>query len=71
MIKELPYEGGFTFHVSRFTFDDPYFCRMIPFLEDLFRNQDYDKDSFFVMAGPCVVESEELVMESWLGAVSR
>jgi 2-dehydro-3-deoxyphosphooctonate aldolase (KDO 8-P synthase) len=36
---------------------------MIQFLTDLFKEQDYDKDSFFVMAGPCVVESEELVME--------
>jgi 2-dehydro-3-deoxyphosphooctonate aldolase (KDO 8-P synthase) len=36
---------------------------MIQFLEDLFKGQDYDRDSFFVMAGPCVVESEELVME--------
>lgn len=36
---------------------------MIQFLDDLFRGQDYDNDNFFLMAGPCVVESEELVME--------
>lgn len=33
------------------------------FLEDLFRQQSYDKNNFFLIAGPCVVESEELVME--------
>ena len=36
---------------------------MIQFLEDLFSQQDYDKDNFFLLAGPCVVESEELVFE--------
>jgi len=36
---------------------------MEPFLTDLFRGQDYDPDTFFLIAGPCVVESEELVME--------
>ena len=33
------------------------------FLHDLFRHQSYDKKNFFLIAGPCVVESEELVME--------
>ena len=33
------------------------------FLPDLFRHQSYDKNNFFLIAGPCVVESEELVME--------
>jgi 2-dehydro-3-deoxyphosphooctonate aldolase (KDO 8-P synthase) len=33
------------------------------FLSDLFGNQTYDKKSFFLIAGPCVVESEELIME--------
>jgi 2-dehydro-3-deoxyphosphooctonate aldolase (KDO 8-P synthase) len=33
------------------------------FLTDLFCHQSYDKRSFFLIAGPCVVESEELVME--------
>jgi 2-dehydro-3-deoxyphosphooctonate aldolase (KDO 8-P synthase) len=36
---------------------------MNPFLIDLFKNQDYDKNSFFLIAGPCVVESEALVTE--------
>lgn len=33
------------------------------YLQDLFRNQQYDKNNFFLIAGPCVVESEEIVME--------
>lgn len=36
---------------------------MISFLETLFKQQQYDKDNFFLIAGPCVVESEELVFE--------
>lgn len=36
---------------------------METFLDDLFTNQSYDPNSFFLIAGPCVVESEELVME--------
>lgn len=37
---------------------------MIPaYLSDLFSKQSYDPQSFFLVAGPCVVESEELVME--------
>ncbi len=33
------------------------------FLRDLFVNQSYDENNFFLVAGPCVVESEELIME--------
>jgi len=33
------------------------------FLSDLFANQSYDKENFFLIAGPCVVENEELIME--------
>ena len=33
------------------------------FLRQLNTNQSYDKQNFFLIAGPCVVESEELVME--------
>jgi 2-dehydro-3-deoxyphosphooctonate aldolase (KDO 8-P synthase) len=33
------------------------------FLHQLFSHQSYDKKNFFLIAGPCVVESEELVME--------
>lgn len=32
-------------------------------LEALFSRQQYNKDNFFLIAGPCIVESEELVME--------
>lgn len=32
-------------------------------LKDLFANQQYDEKNFFLIAGPCVVESEELLME--------
>jgi 3-deoxy-D-arabino-heptulosonate 7-phosphate (DAHP) synthase len=30
---------------------------------DLFSTQKYNQDNFFLIAGPCIVESEELVME--------
>lgn len=40
-----------------------YFCGMNTFLEDLFSAQQYDKNAFFLIAGPCVVESEELVFD--------
>lgn len=36
---------------------------MEKFLTDLFAKQSYNADNFFLIAGPCVVESEELVME--------
>ncbi|MGE5520831.1 MAG: 3-deoxy-8-phosphooctulonate synthase [Candidatus Dadabacteria bacterium] len=36
---------------------------MTSFLQKLFQGQDYDPESFFLIAGPCVVESEELVYE--------
>jgi len=39
-----------------------YLCGMEKFLTDLFAGQTYDDKSFFLIAGPCVVESEELVM---------
>ena len=32
-----------------------------PFLKQLFKDQVYDEKSFFLIAGPCVVESEELL----------
>ncbi len=31
--------------------------------KDLFANQSYDENNFFLIAGPCIVESEELIME--------
>ena len=36
---------------------------MQQYLKDIFSNQQYDEKNFFLIAGPCVVESEELVME--------
>jgi 2-dehydro-3-deoxyphosphooctonate aldolase (KDO 8-P synthase) len=36
---------------------------MEKFLKDLFAQQQYDEKNFFLIAGPCVVESEELLME--------
>jgi len=37
---------------------------MLPdFLSDLCKKQSYNPDNFFLIAGPCVVESEEMVME--------
>lgn len=36
---------------------------MKKFLVDLFKEQDYDANNFFLIAGPCVVESEDLLME--------
>lgn len=33
------------------------------FLDKLFSGQSYNKDSFFLIAGPCVIESEELLDE--------
>ena len=36
---------------------------MEKFLSDLFADQSYNKENFFLIAGPCVVESEELAME--------
>ena len=34
---------------------------MNDFLESLFKGQNYDPNNFFLIAGPCVVENEELV----------
>lgn len=33
------------------------------FLKELFQKQDFSEDNFFLIAGPCVVENEELLME--------
>ena len=40
-----------------------YLCAMEKFLTSLFKGQSYNKNNFFLLAGPCVVESEELVNE--------
>lgn len=34
---------------------------MNDFLKSLFKDQNYDSNNFFLISGPCVVESEELV----------
>mgnify|MGYP002400152242 CR=1 FL=1 len=47
-------------HTSYFLYICPMNKQM---LTDLFAGQQYDKNSFFLIAGPCVVESEELLME--------
>lgn len=36
---------------------------MQTFLTELFSKQTYDKNNFFLIAGPCVIESEDLIME--------
>ena len=36
---------------------------MAEYLKKLFANQHYDPNNFFLIAGPCVVESEELIFE--------
>lgn len=40
-----------------------YLRHMDKMLTNLFANQSYDPNNFFLIAGPCVVESEDLVME--------
>ncbi len=36
---------------------------MEPFLKDIFSGQEYDERNFFLIAGPCVVETEALLKE--------
>ena len=36
---------------------------MTEYLKKLFAKQNYDPNNFFLIAGPCVVESEELIFE--------
>jgi 2-dehydro-3-deoxyphosphooctonate aldolase (KDO 8-P synthase) len=36
---------------------------MPPYLSDLFTNQSYNNNNFFLIAGPCVIEGEELLMQ--------
>lgn len=38
-----------------------YLCSMQPFLQDLFKGQDYDPKNFFLIAGPCVIEDQSLI----------
>jgi len=47
------------------TIHHPHFLTFVPmlpsYLKELFANQQYDENNFFLIAGPCVVESEELL----------
>lgn len=36
---------------------------MEKYLKDLFAHQSYNENNFFLIAGPCVVESEEIIFE--------
>ncbi len=36
---------------------------MQPFLKELFAGQQYDEKNFFLIAGPCVIENEELLTQ--------
>jgi 2-dehydro-3-deoxyphosphooctonate aldolase (KDO 8-P synthase) len=54
---------GSSFILACILYANFYLCAMKKFLEDLFSKQSYDEKNFFLIAGPCVVESEELVME--------
>ncbi|RYZ26167.1 MAG: 3-deoxy-8-phosphooctulonate synthase, partial [Chitinophagaceae bacterium] len=36
---------------------------MSQFLDNLFKGQEYNRSNFFLIAGPCVVESEKIVFE--------
>ncbi len=36
---------------------------MEKYLSELFSNQQYNKNNFFLIAGPCVVDGEDIVME--------
>lgn len=48
-----------------------YLYKMIPsYLQELLKQQSYNPDNFFLIAGPCVVESESLLDEV-AGTVSR
>lgn len=37
---------------------------MEKYLQELFKGQDYDSRNFFLIAGPCVVENEDVVMQT-------
>lgn len=40
-----------------------YLWEMQAFLKELFQTQQYDEKSFFLIAGPCVIENEEILDE--------
>src|SRR5688572_7408789 len=49
--------------LSHITNPPSYLRSMNKFLDELFEKQNYNKQNFFLLAGPCVVESEEIVFE--------
>jgi 2-dehydro-3-deoxyphosphooctonate aldolase (KDO 8-P synthase) len=59
-IAHLPYS---LFFIPYSLFSKVIFASMNSFLTDLFKGQQYNPDHFFLIAGPCVVEGEDLVME--------
>jgi 2-dehydro-3-deoxyphosphooctonate aldolase (KDO 8-P synthase) len=61
-INQIPnYLKGIT--LEQIPVSTPTFAPMEKFLKDLFDGQAYDDNNFFLIAGPCVVENEELLME--------
>ncbi len=55
IILVLPHQFEITLPAKKKEMED--------FLKELFNSQQYDEKNFFLIAGPCVVESEQLVME--------
>ncbi len=37
---------------------------MEKYLQEIFKNQTYNADNFFLLAGPCVVENESVIMQT-------
>lgn len=63
-LRKCNYANVSAFSFFIFTFYFPYiFAAMEQFLKDLFKGQSYDEKNFFLIAGPCVIESEELLQE--------
>ena len=41
-----------------------YLCPMEQFLSELFKGQSFSENNFFVLAGPCVVENENIMLQT-------
>ena len=46
-----------------FQFPNQYFYSMEKYMKSLFSNQQYDINNFFLIAGPCIVEGEDIITE--------
>ena len=46
-----------------FQFPSQYFYSMEKYMKSLFSNQQYDINNFFLIAGPCIVEGEDIITE--------